>query len=106
MSTSKGGTISSSLYLLTRQVLMWTESHLVTLIARYIPGSRNVVADQLSRQGQVIGTEWSLHPLVAREMFRLWGSPVVDLFASALNRKLPIYCSLLPDPLVWQETPS
>ena len=99
----QGGTVSSSLFLLTRQVLLWTESHSVTLSARYIPGERNVVADQLSRKGQVIGTEWSLHPLVARELFRLWGSPTVDLFASALNKKLPVYCSLLPDPLAWQE---
>ena len=52
----QGGTVSSSLYLLARQVLMWTEAHSVTLVARYIPGSRNVVADQLSRKGQVIGT--------------------------------------------------
>ena len=99
----QGGTISSSLYLLTRQVLMWAENHSVTLVARYIPGSRNVVADQLSRRGQVIGTEWSLHPQVAREMFRLWGAPVVDLFASALNHKLPVYCSIHPDPKAWQE---
>ena len=99
----QGGTVSSSLYLLTRQVLLWAENHSVTLVARYIPGSKNVVADQLSRKGQVIGTEWSLHPLVVKEAFRLWGTPIVDLFASALNKKLPVYCSILPDPLAWQE---
>ena len=99
----QGGTVSSSLFLLTRQVLLWAESHSVSLSARYIPGERNVVADQLSRRGQVIGTEWSLHPLTAKELFRVWGSPTVDLFASALNKKLPVYCSLLPDPLAWQE---
>lgn len=99
----QGGTVSSSLFLLTREVLMWAETHSVSLVARYIPGSRNVVADQLSRRGQVIGTEWSLHPLVTKEAFRLWGAPVVDLFASALNKKLPVYCSLLPDPLALQE---
>ena len=99
----QGGTISSSVYLFTRQVLMWAEENSVTLVARYIPENRNVVADQLSRRGQVIGTEWSLHSLVTKEMFRLWGAPVMDLFASALNHKLPVYCSAHPDPNAWQE---
>ena len=97
------GTISSSLYLLARQVLMWAEEHSASLVARYIPGSRNVVADQLSHRGQVIVIEWSLHPQVTKDMFRLWGAPVVDLFASALNHKLLVYCSAHPDPKAWQE---
>ena len=62
-----------------------------------------MVADQLSCRGQVIGTEWSLHPQVTKKMFQLWGAPVVDLFASALNHKLPVYCSAHPDPKAWQE---
>ena len=29
---------------------------------------------------------------------RTWGSPTGDLFATHLNAKLPLYCSLIPDP--------
>ena len=47
---------------------------------------------------QIVGTEWSLHPQVARALLRAWGSPSIDLFATCLNAKLPLYCSLVPDP--------
>ena len=46
----------------------------------------------------VIGSEWSLHLQVARALFCVWGSPSLDLFATHLNAKLPVYCSLVPDP--------
>ena len=44
------------------------------------------------------GAEWSLHPQVARALLRTWGNPSIDLFATCLNAKLPLYCSLVPDP--------
>ena len=28
----------------------------------------------------------------------MWGNPSIDLFATCLNAKLPLYCSLVPDP--------
>ena len=52
----------------------------------------------LPQRGQVVGTEWSLHPQVARSLLRAWGNPSIDLFATCLNAKLPLYCSLVPDP--------
>ena len=70
----------------------------VHLEARYLPGESNVLADVLSRRGQVVGTGWSLHPQVARALLRTWGNPSIDLFATCLNAKLPLYCSLVPDP--------
>ena len=93
-----GGTISDSLCSLTGQLLRWTESHNVHLEARYLPGQSNVLADLLSCRNQVLGTEWSLHPQVARKLIRTWGSPSLDLFATHLNEKLPLYCSLILDP--------
>ena len=57
-----------------------------------------VLADLLSHCWQVVGTEWSLHPQVARSLLRVWGNPLIDLFATCLNAKLPLYCSLVPDP--------
>ena len=94
----QGGTVSRALCLLTSRLLRWTESFDVYLDARYLPGEHNVLADVLSRRGQVIGTEWSLHPQMARSLFRMWGNPSLDLFAMCLNAKLPLYCSLVPDP--------
>ena len=94
----QGGTVSRSLCLLTSCLLRWTESFDVHLDARYLPGESNVPADVLSCRGQVVGTEWSLHPQVARALLRAWGNPSIDLFATCLNAKLPLYCSLVPDP--------
>ena len=94
----QGGTVSRALCLLTSRLLRWTESFDVHLNARYLPGKSNVLADLLSRRGQVVGTEWSLHPQVARSLLRVWGNPSIDLFATCLNAKLPLYCSLVLDP--------
>ena len=91
------GTVSDSLCSLTGQ-LRWTESNRVQLEARYLPGQSNVLADLLSCRNQVLGVEWSLHPQVARDLLRMWGSPTLDLFTTHLNAKLPLYCSLIPDP--------
>ena len=94
----QGGTVSRALCLLTSPLLRWTESFDFHLDARYLPGQDNVLADVLSRRGQAVGTEWSLHPQVARSLLRVWGNPSIDLFATCLNAKLPLYCSLVPDP--------
>ena len=96
--SKQGGTVSDSLCELTGQLLRWTEADKVLLEARYLPGQSNVLADLLSRRNQVLGTEWSLLPQVAKKIICTWGSPTIDLFATHLNVKLPLYCSLIPDP--------
>ena len=58
----QGGTVSRPLCLLTSRLLRWTESFDVHLEARYLPGESNVLADVLSRRGQVVGTEWVSPP--------------------------------------------
>ena len=79
-------------------LLRWTESFDIHLNVRYLPRQANGLADLLSRRRQVVGTEWSLHPQVARSLLRVWGNPSIDLFVTCLNAKLPLYCSLVPDP--------
>ena len=69
----QGGTVSRALCLLTSRLLRWTESFDIHLDARYLPGQANVLADFLSLRGQVVGTEWSLYPQVARSLLRVWG---------------------------------
>ena len=46
----------------------------------------------------VLDAKWSLLPQVARKLICTWGSPSLDLFATHLNAKLPLYCSLIADP--------
>ena len=94
----QGGTVSRSLCTLASQLLRWSESLDVHLDATYLPGQSSVLADLLSCRDQVIGTEWSLHPWVARDLLRRWGSPSINLFTTSLNAKLPLYCSRVPDP--------
>ena len=94
----QGGTVSLAVCSLTSRLLQWTESLDIHLDAWYLPGQSNVLADLLSCRGQVVGTEWSLHPQVARSLLRVWGNPAIDLFATNLNEKLLLYCSLVPDP--------
>ena len=60
----EGGMKSGSLYVLLWRILSWCTRKRVTLGACHIPGRLNVIADKLSRLGQTIQTEWSLHPEV------------------------------------------
>ena len=73
----------------------------ITLKARHIPGCLNVMADLLSRSNQVQSTEWSLHPQVFKQICHKWFTPHVDLFATCLNHKLPLYVSPVPDQNAW-----
>ncbi|XP_068227864.1 uncharacterized protein [Palaemon carinicauda] len=95
---NQGGLKSRELCDLTAEILDWAEKEHIELTARFIPGKKNVLADGLSRVGQVVGSEWSLHPEVARTLLGKWGSPEIDLFATRINTQLPVFCSPVPDP--------
>ena len=57
-------------------------------------GVKNMVADR----HQVLGSEWTLAQDVVTELQAKW--PVmVDLFATSLNYRLPVYFSPLNDPI-------
>ena len=81
--------------------MTWCHHYHITLKARHIPGCLNVMADLLSRSNQVQSTEWSLHPQVFKQICQKWFTPHVDLFATHLNHKLPLYVSPIPDPKAW-----
>ena len=87
--------------------------HLATLDSRYFPLVRDSKhnspgkaysrlsqcdKDQLSRPNQNITTEWSLHPEIVKRIFRLWGTPKVDMFATVSNSHLPRFMSPIPEP--------
>ena len=73
----------------------------ITLKARHIPGCLNVMANLLSRSNQVQSIEWSLHPQVFKQICQKWFTPHVDLFATRLNHKVPLYVSPVPDQNAW-----
>ena len=98
---NQGGTRSWTLWEETRQLFEVVVGNNWTLRAVHIPGKLNVVADMLSREDQVLPTEWSLLPQVVRAVFRLWDTPHVDLFATRFNHQLPVYVSPVPDPQAW-----
>jgi len=94
----QGGVRSWSLFKETLKLykLVWDLNWLIS--AKHVPGSLNILADLLSRKGQVIQTDWELHQEAAKQVFQLWGKLNIDLFAMKFNNKLPIYVSPIPDP--------
>ena len=38
--------------------------------------------------------EWCLHPEVVQGLFREWGEPGLDLFATAKNTQCQLFCAL------------
>ena len=93
----QGGTHSAEMCALLWKIMTWCHHYHIILKARHIPGCLNVMADLLSRSNQVQSTEWSLHPQVFQQICQKWLTPHVDLFATHLNHKLPLYVSPVPD---------
>jgi len=94
----QGGTRSWSLMeetVLLYQIVMEKQW---TIKARHIAGKLNVLADQLSRAGQVIQTEWTIDPQIVQMLFAKWGTPLIDLCATSLNKQCQLYVSPVPDP--------
>ena len=93
---------SGSLCALLWRLLSWCNRRQIVLRARHIPGRLNVIADKLSRNKQVIQTEWSLLQEVFDHLCARWHAPQVDLFATRYNHKLPKFVSPVPDPQAWK----
>ena len=95
----QGGTRSETLNQEAQEILRWAEAHQVTIKTQFLSGLQNVLADAMSRKGQVLPTEWTLHQEVCRDLWRLWGQPSVDLFATVQNFRLQAFVSPFPDPV-------
>ncbi|MPC91668.1 hypothetical protein E2C01_086721 [Portunus trituberculatus] len=46
---------------------------------------------------QILSTEWTLHMDVCRQLWRVWGYPTVDLFATYVNYRIPNFVSSFQD---------
>jgi hypothetical protein len=97
----QGGTSSIRLCRMAKSLLLKCHSLGIKCRSRHIPGKRNVIADALSRQGQIVGTEWSLNKEVFQTVCNVWYTPQIDLFATRFNNKVTTFVSPVPDPLAW-----
>ena len=95
----EGGMKSGALCAVLWRILTWCTRRQVTLRALHIPSRLNVTADKLSRLGQTIQMEWSLHPEVFKTICSRWHQPQV--FATRFNNKLPFFVSPVPAPQAW-----
>ena len=77
--------------------ILQSKLHSVKLSAKYIPGKKNILADQVPL------TEWSLFPRMFDAICEVLEWPLIDLFATRANAKLPLYMSPVPDPMAWRQ---
>ena len=91
----QGGTKSPPLCYRTWDLWNFALENNMHLKAAHILGARNILADQLSRV-RVRPTEWQMHKVVVQTLFQIWGTPLIDLFASKENKQTPVFCSWIP----------
>lgn len=98
----QGGTHSAVLSMETERLMIWAEKHGWALSAKHLKGSLNVMADLLSRPDSILPTEWTLDHSVLNFLWEKWDKPMVDLFATRCNHRLPVYVSPVPDEEAWE----
>ena len=94
------GTVFLDICRLPQKIIAWLDLHMVTILARYIPGKKNFLVDRLSHLDQVLPTDWSLLPRLFDDICREFSSSLVNLF-TRVNVKLLIYMSSIP--MAWKE---
>ena len=97
----QGGTHSRVLSEKAEGLLLLCQDLNIFLRARHVPGKINIIADQLSRPHCVLQTEWTIVHFALAPVWKAWHKPLVDLFATRFNHRLPLYVSPVPDPQAW-----
>lgn len=93
-----GGTVSTQLTELAKELWMWALEKDIFLSAQHIPGVSNTIADLESRTLRD-RSDWMLCPCIFMAINRIFGPLNVDLFTSRLTYQIPRYFSWRPDPL-------
>ena len=93
----QGGTHSTVLSEEVWNILNFCLAHNIQLLVKHILGRFNTLADRMSRMDKPIPTEWSLSQEIANKIFQIIYFPSIDLFATRLNHRLPLYVSPIPD---------
>ncbi|XP_054843545.1 peroxisome biogenesis factor 13 isoform X1 [Eublepharis macularius] len=88
----QGGTVSLKLCREATTLWNWAIANNVLPKAVHIAGESNTAADALSRVF-LPQHEWSLNRAYLHVVFRMWGTPLVDLFATVHNTQAPLFCS-------------
>ncbi|XP_066990467.1 uncharacterized protein [Macrobrachium rosenbergii] len=94
----EGETRSQALNGIAQRVLRWCEDHRVSLIPQFVSGKLNVLADALSCSQEVLGGEWTLVQEEVQLLLKRWPA-TIDLFATRLNFRLPVYFSSVAGPM-------
>ena len=97
----QGGTRSQPLFYKTLELFELLDQFVITLIPTHLPGARNVTADALSRLSQPSPTKWRLPTEALNNLFCAFGTPLIDMFATAENKVTPVFVSPYPDDRAW-----
>ena len=97
----QGGTHSQPLFQKTLELFNLLDQFVITLIPTHLPGARNVTADALSRLNQPSPTEWRLPTETLNRLFCAFGTPLIDMFATAENKVTSVFVSPYPDDRAW-----
>ena len=94
----QGGTHSSEMCALLWKIMTWCHHYQITLKARHIPGcdGRPSVQVKPSAVSRMVTASTGVQTDLSKVVH-----PHVDLFATRLNHKLPLYVSPVPDPNSW-----
>ena len=87
-----GGTQSLSCNKVARNIWTWCMVQNLWVSAISLPGKENVDADRESRTFND-NTEWALNDNIFDYIIALYGKPSIDLFASRINKKVPLLIS-------------
>ena len=86
----QGRTHSLEMCLMIWRLMAFCNPRAILRRARHIQGCLNVIEDTLSCRDKIIQTEWSLHPKIFLMICQIWHRPMVDMFATKMNNKLPL----------------
>ncbi|KAI5747008.1 hypothetical protein M8J77_010180 [Diaphorina citri] len=89
----QGGTKSLSLLSEVEKIFLLSQDWRIHILAQFIPGAYNSVADSLSRSKSL--PDWHLSRSATEQIFLKWGVPCIDLFASRVSAVVPKYVSLI-----------
>ena len=94
----QGGTQSASLYLLCKEILLLFDSLSIGLYVRHVPGKQKHSSGHVVEVSDSSEHRMETSPVCISQNHLMWFKPMIDLFATCLNNKLPTYMSFIPDP--------